>query len=429
MGPETCHRRAALAALLLASLPAAAGANGFTAGGESAETALEQSLARAVELAPPPVPLRIEPGSGLPAGVDGPLFVGVDDVTVPAYRIDVTNSNATQAFVGFQVWGAAYDPAGDRVLFNSGSMLYEWPVGGAVNLLGTIVDGLGAAQAMVSLAFHDGVLYATKNIANEAVWTIDTSTLVATVLIDYVDAEFDFGGLAVDPATGDLYATNDDTSPHGSGLFRINNDATGTLIAPYPAGQTDIDGLAIGGGFAYLVIDEPGSIYVWDFAGGTYATPLTNPWTSSEIFSAGAWIEAGTPAPDIEVSPASLASTQPPDTQIDLPLDISNLGTAVLNWTVDEAPLADTCAAPGDVPWLAASPLAGATAPADTDTVTVTFDSTGLAGGLYEGFLCIASDDPVDPLVPVPVSLLVDEMPFVDGFETGDTSRWSSAVP
>jgi hypothetical protein len=429
MGLPTAFAYGAIAATLIGPLAGAASAGEPAGTPDSAETALEQSLARAAELAPPPVPLRIEPGAGLPVGVDGPLFVGVDDVTVPAYRIDVTNSNATQAFVGFQLWGAAYDPVGDRVFFNNGSTLYEWPVGGAVNLLGTIVDGLGATQAMVSLAFHDGVLYATKNIANEAVWTIDTSTLVATVLIDYVDADFDFGGLAVDPATGELYATNDDTAPHGSGLFRINNDATGTLIAPYPAGQTDIDGLAVGGGFAYLVTDEPGSIYVWDFAGGAYATPLTNPWTTSEIFSAGAWIEAGTPAPDIEVSPASLASTQPPDTQLDLPLDISNLGTAVLNWTVDEAPLADTCAAPGDLPWLAASPLAGATAPLDVDTVTVTFDSTGLAGGLYEGFLCIASDDPVDPLVQVPVSLLVDEMPFLDGFETGDTSRWSSAVP
>lgn len=45
--------------------------------------------------------------------------------------------------------------------------------------------------------------------------------------------------------TGEFYATDDDTTPNGSGLFRINANGTGTLITPYPAGQTDIDGLAV----------------------------------------------------------------------------------------------------------------------------------------------------------------------------------------
>jgi hypothetical protein len=427
MGLGTSCRRIAIAAILLAPLPGAAFGPDRPDAGESAETAAEQALARAAELAPQPGhPLLAPSSTGLETGTS-PLFVGVDDTTVPAYRIDVTNSNATQAFAGFTVWGAAYDPVNDRVYFNSGSTLREWPVGGAVNTLGIIVDGGGAAQAMVGLAFHNGVLYGIKNIANEAVWTIDTTTLVATVLIDYLDADFDLGGLAVDPATGDFYATNDDTAPHGSGLFRINNDTTGTLITPYPAGETDIDGLAIGGGFAYLVIDQPGSIYVWDFAGGAYAPPLTNPWTTSETFSAGAWIESGATEPDIDVNPPSLASTLPPDAEETLPLDLANVGTATLDWSVEEAP-AD-CAVPGDLTWLSASPVAGATAPGTADTVNVTFDSAGLTGGLNEGVLCIASNDPDEPMVVIPVSLLVDEMPFLDGFETGNTSRWSSTVP
>jgi hypothetical protein len=63
-----------------------------------------------------------------------------------------------------------------------------------------------------------------------------------------------------------------------------------TLIAPYPDGQTDIDGLAIGEGRAYLLVDEPGSIYVWDFGGATYVAPLNNPWTESETFAGAAWL-------------------------------------------------------------------------------------------------------------------------------------------
>jgi len=83
----------------------------------------------------------------------------------------------------------------------------------------------------------------------------------------------------------------------------------------------------------------------------------------------------------------------------------------------------------GDVPWLAASPTAGTTLPLATDTVTVTLDSTGLAPGLYSGGLCVESNDPDTPSVVVPVTLEVDSMPFLDGFETGDTTRWSSVVP
>jgi hypothetical protein len=65
------------------------------------------------------------------------------------------------------------------------------------------------------------------------------------------------------------------------------------------------------------------------------------------------------------------------------------------------------CAAPSDLPWASVDQAAGTTAPAASTDVTVTFDSTGLAVGSYDGLLCVASNDPVTPLVEVPVSLTV----------------------
>ena len=62
--------------------------------------------------------------------------------------------------------------------------------------------------------------------------------------------------------------------------------------------------------------------------------------------------------------------------------------------------------------------------------MTVTFDSTGLVqGATYTGGLCVESNDPDTPVVLVPLTLEVDGMPFLDGFETNDTSRWSVVVP
>jgi hypothetical protein len=60
-----------------------------------------------------------------------------------------------------------------------------------------------------------------------------------------------------------------------------------------------------------------------------------------------------------------------------------------------------------DIPWVSASPISGTIAPAGTQPVDVTFDSTGLADGTYTGNLCVASDDPDDPMIMVPVTLTV----------------------
>ncbi len=132
-----------------------------------AEAALEQAKALAAEQNPEAAQVVTPLAQG--PNVQYPLFMGVDDTTVPAYQMDVTNSATIQAFIGAQVWGSAYDPANDIVYFNNGSTLYEWPVGGAITSLGTIVDPAGAIQSMVGLAFYDGQLYGTKNIANEAI--------------------------------------------------------------------------------------------------------------------------------------------------------------------------------------------------------------------------------------------------------------------
>lgn len=56
----------------------------------------------------------------------------------------------------------------------------------------------------------------------------------------------------------------------------------------------------------------------------------------------------------------------------------------------------------------------------ETDTLTVTFDTDGLAPGVYSGYLCASTNgtDPDEPLLVVPVSLTVtSESLFQDGFE------------
>lgn len=83
-----------------------------------------------------------------------------------------------------------------------------------------------------------------------------------------------------------------------------------------------------------------------------------------------------------------------------------------LNWdglayTVEGTTGAMTCGAD----WLSVDPDSGTTAPDGSTEVTVAFDSAGLATGDYTAELCVESNDPVAPVVTVPVTLTVSEEP------------------
>ena len=70
--------------------------------------------------------------------------------------------------------------------------------------------------------------------------------------------------------------------------------------------------------------------------------------------------------------------------------------------------LPDICDLPSDIPWASVSPSSGTTPGGDSSTVGVTFDATGLTpGDTYNGNLCVTSNDPVTPLVIVPLTMTV----------------------
>jgi hypothetical protein len=65
------------------------------------------------------------------------------------------------------------------------------------------------------------------------------------------------------------------------------------------------------------------------------------------------------------------------------------------------------CSNPQDIPWLSVSPDMGTNAPGTNTVTDVTFDSTGLAIGIYDANLCVLSNDPDEPVVQVPVTMEV----------------------
>lgn len=229
--------------------------------------------------------------ASLPAAAQ--LIVGNDQGgSATIYNINVATGVASALYTGTgpdaKPWGMAFDVANNTLYWNNGSSLYSSPLASTLtpSLLGSLTFG-GATTNFVGLSFANGLLYGTRNITTEAVYTIDPVSLAATQVYAY-PSTYDFGGLDHDAATGRLYGLSD---AGGAGLYEIDTAAASvTLRAPYPAGESDIDGLAVYNGRAYYVSDGPNTtqanFYVFDIASGQQVGTLPSPFTGSGTFSA-----------------------------------------------------------------------------------------------------------------------------------------------
>ncbi len=129
--------------------------------------------------------------------------------------------------------------------------------------------------------------------------------------------------------------------------------------------------------------------------------------------------------PDINPNPGSFTETHasPPQTTNDV-LILENPGNGTLTWTITEgaaAGVAGLCDVPSDLTWLTVNPLNGSTPGGGSSPVTLTYNSASLANGAYTGNLCIASNDPDEPVVAIPITLNVGPATAVEigAFESG----------
>lgn len=229
------------------------------------------------------------------SGAQAQLVVGSDISNATIFHIDLGTSAATPLLAGSSAtaWGMAYDHDTNTLYWNNGSVLWSSPfsMAGLTPTNRGTMTYLGNNVNFVGLAYRNGKLLGTRNITTEAVYEINPLTLVATLIYQY-PSTFDFGGLDVDMVTGRLYGLSD-TAPTGQvrGLYEIDTGAmTTTFRAGYPAGETDIDGLAAFNGTAYYVTDQPGLFYVYDIASGTQQATIPSPFTGSATFSAAAYV-------------------------------------------------------------------------------------------------------------------------------------------
>ena len=65
------------------------------------------------------------------------------------------------------------------------------------------------------------------------------------------------------------------------------------------------------------------------------------------------------------------------------------------------------CLTPEDVPWLTVSPASGSVAPGSSEEITVSLDMNGLGQGTFEARICVNTDDPLEPVFVLPLTVEV----------------------
>jgi hypothetical protein len=101
-------------------------------------------------------------------------------------------------------------------------------------------------------------------------------------------------------------------------------------------------------------------------------------------------------APNISITPLSIALTLTENTNATQSITIANTGGVTLTWSLTETP---------SVPWLSETPVDGSVLPGNSAVITMTFNTLDLAGGTYTTILHFTSNDPDQPIVDALITL------------------------
>lgn len=241
----------------------------------------------------------------------------VDDANQTIYWTTPTISGNTATRSLFK---ATYTPSGLLTPVRVGSTEAAGSaiiISGLAHVPGTQNGGLGR---LIGYSSGNGFFDVDPTTgALSALFTSSTAPVVSSPTGTFSLSNNEFGGLDYDSVNGILYgvsdaATSNGGSTAGRGLYRLNNllgasptSFTATRVAAYnPSTDLDVDGLAVGGGLAYLVNDGSASgeaIQQYALPSSGYGSTIAYPWTNSTaVSSGGGW------APNLAIpEPASLA--------------------------------------------------------------------------------------------------------------------------
>ncbi len=256
-----------------------------------------------------------------------------------AVYLNVTTGQTTTLWnsaANKKVNGLAADPVGRRLYANDSARLNFWDYGN-LGTVPTFIAGLyrsngttTSATGFSGLAWANGKLYGSTSFASTTftrgiyeiplVPNASNQLLTTQVWAEPVNSgALQLEGLEFNTIDGLFYAVQDaDTTANGvtltRGLYTIDVFGTGayTKIANFPGSNTRIDGLAIGGGKAWLTQQTGASsvveIFPFDLTTQTYGTTISFTLVDGTNRASGAaWAPGALPEPTACLSLAALA--------------------------------------------------------------------------------------------------------------------------
>lgn len=264
---------------------------------------------------------------------------------------------------------------------------------------------VGAPAADIDSAIHQGAAYVFDSVGGT--WS-ETQKLTASDGIAY-DQLGQSVALHGDTALAGMWSRDDDPNdpppPGRQGIVHVFTQAGGAWSES---------------GELTSSVGSEGDSFGWDVdLDGTTILIGSQESIGANPYQGAAYTYLPDPAPVADVTPGSLDTTLESGASTSATLTIANTGGGSLSFSIAEAD-AD-CASPSDVPWLSEDPASGDVAAGTSSDVTVGVDATALAPGDYSAMVCVATNDPANAMVAVPVGLTVTQSDriFADGFEGG----------
>jgi subtilisin family serine protease len=340
-----------------------------------------------------------------------PLTLQVEDVAQPAIEVTPESLSAEQTEGEVTEQTLTIGNVGDGTL--------DWsiftdeaegpPTGSTLGTLGTNPDGEAGASAIPDAQpQQDGEVTITHS-ASQAVVALNSVgctpgggvTTENGYLRHFVLEEFDIASeFQVTEVSFGIETINGPPHPVTVNLFTMI-DPAGPFVysnfAPIGSADTTLPAQQL----TIVTVPVTGTAP----AGSTLVVEVETP----DMTANGGGLFIGS-NPDGQTAPSFIRSAS---CEITEPTDLAAIGFPGMHIVMNVTGTTDVeqpvCGVQTEIPWLSVAPDSGSTGAGDSSDVTVTFDSTGLEVGEYEAVLCVASNDPANPLVQVPVALSVVE--------------------
>lgn len=213
-----------------------------------------------------------------------------------AFYIDLNALTATRLWnsqAQKKVNGLAADTVNGKLYSNDAARLNTWDYG-SVGTPPTLIGGMFRTTDNVAysptgvdgLAFANGKLYGVTSFASttfrRGIYELPTTAnadgrVVMNPVWTDPSGSVAFGGLEYNNANGLFYATQSQTTGTWTpGIWTIDAFGSGaaTKLVDFPAGQTRIDGLALGNGFLWMTVQLPATseiaIYQYNLSTNAY---------------------------------------------------------------------------------------------------------------------------------------------------------------